>query len=301
MLRLSIVIPWRDGVSEFEDTLVSVLQNRPAHCEVLVVHAQPYDDPYDLAGEVRFVHLAQASLIELINAGVQAARSEVVHVVGCGVEVQEAWADAALDRFRDPSVASVAPLVLQRGDRLRLSGAGVMHDRHGARRICAAGQRRDRWDPTRHHVVSPLLTAGFYRRDVLLSLGGFDATVGERFADVDWGLAAEQLGYRCDVAEQSCVVADVPVRGKPSYGAGLAAERFYWRHHPQGRAAMVRHGLAVAAAFLFPLPTPGRLLELAGRIVGMCERQSHQRCQPRVEPSVEPAQSEATEYRRQAA
>jgi len=53
--RLSIVIPCLGGAAEFDATLVSVLQHRPADCEVLVIHNEPYDDPYALGHEVRFV------------------------------------------------------------------------------------------------------------------------------------------------------------------------------------------------------------------------------------------------------
>ena len=47
MPRLSIVIPCAQDTAWFESTLASVLQNRPADCEVLVVQPREYDDPYD--------------------------------------------------------------------------------------------------------------------------------------------------------------------------------------------------------------------------------------------------------------
>ena len=55
MTRLSIIIPVLGHSTRLDDTLVSVLENRPANCEIIVVHTEPYDDPYDLAGEVRFL------------------------------------------------------------------------------------------------------------------------------------------------------------------------------------------------------------------------------------------------------
>jgi len=53
--RLSIVIPVLGDPRKLDDTLVSVLENRPAHCEILVVHNEPYDDPYQLSNEVCFI------------------------------------------------------------------------------------------------------------------------------------------------------------------------------------------------------------------------------------------------------
>ena len=53
--RLAIVISAIGSIESLEGTLVSVLENRPADCEILVVLNRPYSDPYDLQGEVRFV------------------------------------------------------------------------------------------------------------------------------------------------------------------------------------------------------------------------------------------------------
>jgi hypothetical protein len=84
--RLSIVIPCLGGAAEFDGTLVSVLQNRPADCEVLVVHTAAYDDPYQLGEEVQFLRASSRSLVELINSACQHATGEIVHLVGCGLE-----------------------------------------------------------------------------------------------------------------------------------------------------------------------------------------------------------------------
>ena len=73
--RLSIVIPSVGDCNLLEDSLVSVLENRPADCEVLVVHNRPYDDPYNLAGEVRFVQAnPRAGLAECLDMGTAAGR-----------------------------------------------------------------------------------------------------------------------------------------------------------------------------------------------------------------------------------
>src|SRR5947207_15332600 len=94
--RLSIIIPCLGGAAEFDGTLVSVLQNRPADCEVLVAHSEPYSDPYALRGEVYFVESPAGSIVELLNAALDATSGEVVHIVGCGIEATEAWAEGAL-------------------------------------------------------------------------------------------------------------------------------------------------------------------------------------------------------------
>ena len=55
MSRLAIVISAVSGVEPLESTLVSVLENRPRDVEIIVVANFAYDDPYDLAGEVRIM------------------------------------------------------------------------------------------------------------------------------------------------------------------------------------------------------------------------------------------------------
>ena len=52
--RLSIVIPALASVEALERTLVSVLEKRPADCEIIVVLNTSYDDPYQLTDEVHF-------------------------------------------------------------------------------------------------------------------------------------------------------------------------------------------------------------------------------------------------------
>ena len=82
--------------SRLDDTLVSVLENRPANCEILVVHNEPYNDPYELAGEVQFLKARpRAGFVECLNLGLSAGRAPVVNAIACGVEVCAGWADAA--------------------------------------------------------------------------------------------------------------------------------------------------------------------------------------------------------------
>jgi hypothetical protein len=80
--RLSIIIPVLGNLKRLEDTLVSVLENRPANCQVVVVLNQPYDDPYDLKAEVTFVQaVAGAGLVESVNRGLEAAEAPIVHLL----------------------------------------------------------------------------------------------------------------------------------------------------------------------------------------------------------------------------
>ena len=69
--KLSILIAAHDEAL-LESSLVSVLQNRPPDCEIIVVNDEGYHDPYALAGEVRFVRTpADTSELDRLNRGVR--------------------------------------------------------------------------------------------------------------------------------------------------------------------------------------------------------------------------------------
>src|SRR5581483_8187031 len=191
--RLSIIIPCLGGPAEFDGTLVSVLQNRPADCEVLVAHSEPYNDPYGLRGEVQFVESPAESLVDLLNAALDASSGEIVHVIGCGLEARENWTVSALQHFDDRDVAAVSPVVLATDQETVLT-AGIRWSLGGVRhivtdqRVISRGSGR-----LRAKILGPTLTAAFYRRDVLVALGGFEAGLGDDLADVAMALAIQSL------------------------------------------------------------------------------------------------------------
>ena len=114
--RLSIVIPALGHNDLLESGLVSVLEHRPADSEVLVVLNGPYEDPYNLAEEIRFVQApAQAELLECLNLGYRSSTGGAIHFLGCGFEVAVGWADGPLARLSDANVGAVVPILMQPG------------------------------------------------------------------------------------------------------------------------------------------------------------------------------------------
>lgn len=285
MPRLSIIIPWQDDTSAFEDTLVSVLQNRPEHCEILVVHPPEYQDPYDLGDEVCFLVSPARREIDRINLGIEAARGDFVHVLRCGLEAVEGWVEPALARFDEgEEVASVAPVIVQRGDRNRVATTGVTYHPGGTRRLCGVGRRLSRIQRATQDVIAPTLSAGFYRRDLLVAWGGFDESVGQSLADVDLGMVLKQFDLRCEVALDSLVVGAVEQRETQGFEAGRQAERLFWRHAGSRPTPWqrVRHSFTSTGACLRQLPSLRALTHYAGRLVGWTERQHYRQHQQRL-------------------
>ena len=141
MLRLSILIPVLNKLKKLEDTLVSILENRPANCQIVVVLNEPYEDPYQLRDEVCFVEASRnADLIESINCGLANCRAPIIHILSCGVEASPGWTDSVLPHFADPEIAAIAPLVLQRRDQNKVISAGVGYRASGAARRLGFGK-----------------------------------------------------------------------------------------------------------------------------------------------------------------
>jgi hypothetical protein len=273
VLRLSIVIPVPGDQKLLDDTLVSVLENRPANCELLVVHNRPYSDPYDLAGEVQFLQAPRrAGFVECINLGLAASRAPVVHLLTCGVEVCPGWADAALRHFRNPEVASVTPVVLHHNDRQTLISAGLGYRAEGIAWRLGQGRSVPQLDAEPDGLCGPDALAAFYRRSALESVGGFSSSAVGTLAAIDVALSLRHAGFRTVVEPKCQAKVDAAiVRDKPGFRHGRDAERLFWQWAgAHGRArSLAAHTALVAGECVIGLWHPPMLMHLTGRALGV--------------------------------
>jgi hypothetical protein len=272
VLRLSIVIPLLGDQKQLDDTLVSVLENRPSNCEVLVVHNEPYNDPYDLADEVQFVRAPRrAGFAECVRLGLSACRAPVVHVLACGVEVRAGWANVALRHFRDPEVASVAPLVVHRDDHQSVVSAGLGYRAEGVVWRLGEGRTPEQVAEEPEELCGPDALAAFYRRSALESAGGSPSATVDTLAAVDIALSLQKAGFRC-IVEPNCLVQTdaAAVRQKPGFRCGCNAERLFWRWaSAHGRVrSLAAHAALIAGECVIGLWRPSMLMQLAGRAIG---------------------------------
>lgn len=272
MARLAIIIPHTGDVSALEDTLASVLANRPNDCEIIVVLSQPYEDPYDVKGEVEFVAgNPDCGPVGAINLGIQRSKSPLVHVLRCGVEVEEGWADAAIKRLRDPRISAVAPLVLDAGNPRRILAAGVSYHIGGSVVPLAAGKAVDVVGDHCRRVLAPHPAAAFYRKSTWESLGGFDPALGDQLTWVDAGLALESCGL-LTVLEPRCRVraSRAWVAATSAFRQAVESEQLFWRWAGRlGRGrSLVAHALMIlgeAARGVWNFSVATRAI---GRLVG---------------------------------
>lgn len=268
MPKLAIVIPFLGDTQRLEETLVSVLENRPADAEVLVVLCQPYSNPYQLEDEVRFVPGPdRPGWASALNHGTAAARAPWIHTLCCGSRVEEGWTEPAVAHFHDGTIGAIAPMVTEAAAPARTL-MGMYYDPRGAIREwhnpgpCA--------DQTAPGQIAPHWAAAFYRKSAWEAAGRFATDVGDRLALVDFGLTLAALGLRT-VVEPQCRVRVPSDRALQSaFRRACEAERFYWRWAglagPRLLGAHVRH---VAADCLAGLADFSLFARLAGRLMGL--------------------------------
>jgi hypothetical protein len=266
--RISIVISAIGSDESLEATLVSVLENRPAQSEVFVALERPYADPYGLKGEVQFVEAARRhSMIDRVNEAIASARAPFVHLLASGCAVTEGWTEAALARFGDRRVASVAPLLLDVASPERIFAAGVgyrasgrrYHVGHGLQELPPGGQAT---------IVGPAGIAAFYRKAALDLAGGLARKLDLFTADVDVALSLAAAGFTCAFEPQSQILATPEVScNLAPFGRALREERLFWRNLPAGSraGALLAHAGAIALETAASALRPRMIQQLAGR------------------------------------
>ncbi len=273
MPRLAIVISAVDNFESMEGTLVSVLENRPADCEVIAALSQPYADPYDLKDEVRFVQASKRpTSITAIQAALAVTRAPFVHLLASGCEVSEGWADRALSRFGDRQVASVVPLVFDADVREQILAAGVGYNRGGRRVLVGQGQR-ELQAQTQAKVVGACGFAAFYRKAALDFVGGLSTQLGGRQADVDLALVLRRAGFEVALESESRVYARPSVdAAEGPFRQALHDERLFWRNiSGSPLSAMTAHAGVVAFEVLRSLGRPRMFTQLAARLMACCQ------------------------------
>jgi hypothetical protein len=209
MARFSIIVPGIGSNSRFEETLASVLRYRPDHCQIIVVHQQPYQDPYGLEREVDFIEISAVEnsdgVIPMFNAGVQASRGTLIGFLRPGTHVTQNW-DALVDRaFEDSEVAAVTPALIASSDMTRLVAAGVQFGAGFARELVGTCQKLNSKKTAALSPLGPTSWAGFYRKSYLASLDDCDVDLDSDFFDLDLALSFAALKFKC-VFLPECVV-----------------------------------------------------------------------------------------------
>jgi hypothetical protein len=278
--RLAIIISAVGSIEALENTLVSVLENRPGDSEVVVVLNKPYADPYDLKNEVRFITAPRGSgRLACAGLGIAETSAPVVHLLDAGCLASDGWCDAALPYFHNPRIGAVSPAIYAADQREELIAAGVEPTRGGARRVLrkipAPAQ------PGSSLVVhGPAGCAAFYRKAAIEKVGGLPTALGNNQFDVELATLIRHVGYSAVCEPKSRVVSP---RQAMSGGYGMReafyAERRFWRNVPDAgwTTAIVAHLALVAWEAVCGIPRPRLVTQLVGRLAACCQMGSYAR------------------------
>lgn len=218
MPSLTTIIPHLGNSQALETTLLSVLENQPDDCEVVLVHDGSYADPYQLSDELLIIEESFANPVALLNVGLMAACAPVVCVMSPGSTVtDDRWVRAA--QLIDPVEGIGAVAVTTRLKRQSINGISARVSTNGSY------LQRCRVDQTCREIpAGPNLLAGFYDRRTLLALDGWNEDVSWENADIELALLMAQLGIRCELANVEVHCDHSPVRSNHNANIKQLAE-----------------------------------------------------------------------------
>jgi GT2 family glycosyltransferase len=240
---VSVVIPNWNGRAWLESCLGSLAGGELVPAEVIVVDNASEDGSleYLRSGhpDVRVLALdLNTGFAHAANRGLAAASCELVALINTDVIVASDWLGRMASALTGDSLAASAAckmlwledpnIVYDAGDILRRDGVCEQRGRFGA--------DDGRWDVA-GEVFGACAGAALYRRDVVLSLGGFDERYFAYLEDVDLALRLALAGWRC--------------RYEPAVArhAGEASSK----RLPGGHHALVTRNTLLLVAKAFPL------------------------------------------------
>lgn len=276
---LSIVIPSQRRADLLRLCLASVLRHAPAGTEVLVVDDGSSEAVISLTAlgfpGVRAIrHSRGKGFCAAANAGIRAARGDIIELLNDDTQVAPGWADEALKCFADPRIGAVTPLVLQgtpEAARRIIDSAGDSYDPGGF------AFKRGRGEPASGQYLEPCHvdaasgSSVFLRLSALLKTGLLPESFEAYFEDVDLSLRLNAAGYRIRYEPGSVVWHRVGGSyGKPSWRLverqSCNEERLFWRNRNRGLKPLLRH-LVVVGGKIVRRVREGRLVPFAmGRL-----------------------------------
>lgn len=271
MVKLALIVPVVGLQADVDSTLVSVLENRPADCQVLVPCPASYQDPYQLEDEVRFVSCPTDDLATLLNAAIEATDAEILQFILPGMSVSADWADAALERFEsEPDLAAISPVAVQIEKPERVSALGIRYLRSGRKSYVGQGRKKRSVKPLA--IDGPTLHGGFFRREVFAEVGGFNPKFSPHWLDADLAARLNDAELASAVETEACVYASIPAV-PCGFRTTAQAERLFWQHASnQGLlGSLFAHLPWVLLDTVSQLPRISSITSLAGRLWGLVQ------------------------------
>lgn len=200
---LSVVIPNWNGAHFLPTCLDSLRRQTYPHLELIVVDNASTDDSRTLLTthypEVKLIALAEnRGFTGACNAGIAAARGDLICLLNNDTEVDSGWAAAVVDAFaRHPEVGSVASKMLLYDQRDHFHTAGDFFTIDGRAGNRGVWQRDEGQYDHEEYVFSACGGSAVYRRAMLDQIGTLDDDFFFSGEDVDLGWRAQLAGWCC--------------------------------------------------------------------------------------------------------
>jgi len=200
---LSVVIPNWNGAVFLPPCLDALAAQTYPHLEIIVVDNDSHDDSKHLLAardpSVTVIALPEnRGFTGACNAGLTAARGELIALLNNDTEVDPGWAAAVVDAFaRYPQIGSVASKMKLFNKRDHLHTAGDFFTVDGRAGNRGVWQRdTGQYDRT-EFVFSACGGSAVYRRALLDHIGLLDDDFFFSGEDVDLGWRAQLAGWPC--------------------------------------------------------------------------------------------------------
>lgn len=219
----SVVVPTWNGAHLLDPCLRSLAAQTYPHVEVIVADGASTDATAEVVGGwpgVRLLRLPRnRGFAGNVNAGLRAARGEVLLLLNNDAEAEPEWVGACVEALRDhPRAGSVASKMLYPdGHTLNTVGDGLTRDgrpfQHGS------GQPDGPAWCVPREVLGASGGAAAYRRAMLADVGLLDEWFFAYLEDLDLALRAQARGWGCRFEP----AARVRHRGSATGGGPLAS------------------------------------------------------------------------------
>ncbi len=203
MQAVTVVIPNWNGRRWLPECLGAIAAQEVPPGQTVVVDNGSSDESLEYLRskhpEVEVISLSSnTGFAHAANVGVRAARCPVVALVNTDVVLAPDWIARMTGALgADEAAASAACKMLELGDQRRVYDAGDVLRRDGAcEQRGRFGPDDGRWDQP-GEVFGACAGAALYRREVMLSLGGFDERYFAYLEDVDLSLRLRLAGWSC--------------------------------------------------------------------------------------------------------
>lgn len=211
-VRVSVVVPTRNGRSLLDDALGALERQSFSDFETIVVDNASSDGSTELISAchptVRVVELPEnRGFAGAVNAGIRVASGESIALLNNDAIPEPDWLEALLACLdRHPRAAAVTSKLLAHRDRTEIDGAGDIVTTYLRAYSRGRGERdAGQFDPETE-VFGASGAASLWRGSALDEIGPLDEDLFAYYEDVDLSFRARLLGYELWYAPEAVVV-----------------------------------------------------------------------------------------------